>query len=376
MSQTSDFIQRVAERTGYRREFYKEKNMPSVPSNVVAMPFYGDLRSAFVLSSLLLRPYKELTGKYLILCSWPGLQGLFPYVDEYWCLDDESVAKTLASEANNFYNTSALATELTHRLMESVRIVTMRDLKELYDFGLTAKYFETFPDIRRYLPEIPSANKLSQNFLTEMSRKSGRKVFIYPTTRMWSWQKGKATNLTVPKLFWETLIEELLAADFVPVVYQNWFTYDMSTEFAQRCIYLVPRNVTDVLAAMRYVGLVLDVHSGISNLAIAARTPFLVVDERQRYMEHKGYEIDDLCCLSPKQYLWSFSTMLMAGEPSDWKNSIIDGIIVRLKEFAPTLAGQEWGSTNESYETVSYDTVRQRKARRLGVTFINSSKSK
>lgn len=376
MTQTNDFIQRIADRTGYKRESFVEKNMPSIPSNVVVMPFYGDLRSTFILSSLLLRPYKELEGKYLVLCSWPGFQGLFPYVDEYWCLDDESVTKGLALEANNFYNSSQIATELTHSLMESVNIFTARDLKEYYNLGFTSNYFETFSDIKRYLPEVPSASKLSQNFLNEMSRKSGPKVVVYPTTKMWSWQKNKAMNLSVPKLFWETLIEDLLEEGFVPVIYQNWFTYDMSKDFAQRCAYLVPRYVSDVLVAMRHVGLVLDVFSGISNLAIAARTPFLVVDERQRYMEYKSYEIDDLCCLSPKHYLWSFSTMLMTGSPSDWRSSLIDGIVVKLKEFQSNLKDQEWGSTNESYEIVSYDVVRQRKAKRLGVSFINSSKHK
>lgn len=376
MSQTSDFIQRVAERTGYRRDFFIEKNMPSTPSNVIAMPFYGDIRSTFVLSSLLLRQYKEKTGKYLILCSWPGFQGLFPYVDEYWCLDDETVTKSLALEANNFYNTSKISTELTQSLMESVNILTVRDFKEYYDSGFTKKYFEEFTDIKRYLPEVPSESKLSPSFLNEMSRRKGTKVFLYPTTKMWSWQKDKPMNLNVPKLFWETLIENLLEEGFVPVIYQNWFTYDMSKDFAQRCTYLVPKNITDVLAAMRHVGLVLDVHSGISNLAMAARTPFVVVDERQRYMETKGYEIDDLCCLSPKQYFWSFSTMLMAGEPKDWKNSLIEGITVKLKELSSKSESQEWGSTNGSYEIVSYDVVRQRKAKRLGVAFINSSKNK
>lgn len=376
MSQTGDFIQRVAERTGFKREFFKEKNMPSAPSNIVLMPFYGDYKSAFVLSSLILRTYKENLGKYFILCSWPGLQGLFPYVDEYWSLNEDSTAKTLSLETNNFYNASALYTDIGHNIMENANMVTVRDIKEYYDNGFTAKYFDHFKQIKRYLPEIPSSNKLSQSFLNEMSHKKGTKIFVYPTTKMWSSQRGKSMNLPVPKLFWETLINELLDNGFEPVIYQNWFTFDMSSTFAQKCTYLVPRNITDVLAAMRHVGLVLDVHSGISNLALAARTPCLVVNERQLYMDQKEYEIDDLCCVSPRQYIWSFSTMLMNGGPDEWKNCIIEGIVAKLKNFSPLLENQEWGSTNELYESVSYDIVRNRKAKRLGVTFINSCKNK
>jgi len=159
------------------------------------------------------------------------------------------------------------------------------------------------------------------------------------------------------------------------VVYQNWFTYDMSREFTDRCVYLVPRNVSDVLAAMRHVGLVLDIHSGISRLAIAARTPFVAVDERLRFIESGDYEVDDLCCEMPRKYIFSFSTMLMSGGPSEWKDSLLDNISVTLKSFNPTDGGN-WGATNETYQSVSYDKVRDRKAKRRGVTFISSSKHK
>jgi hypothetical protein len=373
MSQTSDFIKRVAERTGYRREFFMEKNMPSTPSNVVIMSFYGDIRSAAIMSSLLLRQFKEKSGKYLILCSWPGFQGLFPYVDEFWSLDDKTAINGLVSEAGNFNNTSRIYTELNHTLMESVNLLTVRDFKEYYDFGYTSKYFDEFKDVKRHFSEIVSETKLSANFLNELAKKKGIKVFIYPTTKMWCWQKNKSMNLPVPKLFWETLIEELINEGFSPIIYQNWFTYDMSKDFAQRCTYLVPTNITDVMAAMRSIGLVLDVFSGISTLSMVSRTPFVVVDERQRYIGNKGYEVDDLCCVSPKQHIWSFATMLMNGTPEEWKNSLIDAIIVKLKDFYPKLGNKNWGSTNESYETISYDIVRKRKMKRLGVYFINPS---
>jgi hypothetical protein len=384
MTQVNEFIKRAAIRSGFKREFFMEKNIPTSLSNIMIVPFYGDLRSTFNLSSFLLRQYKDNNkDQYIIMCSWPGFHDLFPYVDEYWTLDDESTAKTLALDANNLYNGSSLASEINRGLLEVSNILSSNDLKVWINEGFTKKYWDDFgvhveqkhKEINRYLPEVPSSSKLSSAFLNEMNRKQGRKIIVYPATKMATWHRGQMVYMPVLRSFWDALIEMLLSEGFMPVVYQNWFTYDMSMEFTDRCVYLVPRNVSDVLAAMRQVGLVLDVHSGISRLAIAARTPFIAVDERLRFIESSDYEVDDLCCEMPRKYIFSFSTMLMSGGPSEWKDSLLDNILVTLKSFNPT-DSDNWGVTNESYKPVSYDKVRDCKAKRRGTTFIGSSKRK
>lgn len=375
---TSDYIKRAATRAGYRREFFLEKNMPTHPSNVLAFPFYGDMRSTALLSSLLLKTYRDKhRDKYLILCSWPGMRALFPYVDEYWSIDDESVTKALALDANNLYNGANLATDLTRGLAEVVNVVTGRDFNKYYDNGFTTDYWNTFGKIHRFLPEVPSASLIAPDLKLQLERRSARRVVVYPATKMRSRQQGKTVYLPVHKEFWTALLERLLTEGYIPVVYQNWFTYDMSRDFADRCVYLTPRTAADGLAALRYVGCVLDVHTGISRLATTARCPFVAVTERQSYVEDRDYEIDDLCCDGlPRQYIFGFSTQLIVGGPEDWKTSILDSIVVRLGDFLPTLEKANLPSTNESYTEVQYERVRERKAKRLGVAFINSSKQK
>lgn len=377
MIDVADYVKRAASRSGFRREFFVEKNMPTQPSNVLAIPFYGDLRSTFVLSSLVLNQYVEQNAdKYIVLCSWPGLQGLFPYVDEYWTIEDDSVTKRLATEANNFYNTSSMATEITRNLSEALHVRTARDLKEFYDKGFTQKYWDSFKQIKRYLPEVPSASKMNTEFKTQMERTSGKKIVVYPATKMRSWQQGKTVILPISKEFWSALLERLISEGYIPVVYQNAFTYDMSRDFVDRCIYLVSKSISDVLAAFRYVGRVLDVHTGISRLAIAARCPYLAVTERQIYVDDKDYELDDLCAEGlPRQYIFSFSTQLMVGGPGEWNVSLLDNIVAKLGELS-ALSDVSLPSTNESNQVVSYDKVRHRKSRRMGVTFINSAKQK
>lgn len=369
----ADFIRRVAERGNFRREFFVERNMPTTISNILAIPWFGDISSTFLFSSLILKNYKEKhKDKYLILCSWPGFHGLFPYVDEYWCIEDDSVSKSLALEANNFYNTSSLAVNLTRDLMDTVNIQTAKDFQKYFRNGFTKDYWNEFGEIKRFLPEVPSETRLSPQFLAELDRHPGSKLVVFPSTKFRARYCGQSMTHSVPKAFWDVLISRLLEEGITPVVYQNWFTYDMSREFAEKCIYIVPRNVSEVLIAMRKIGLVLDIHSGISRLAIAARVPFLAADERLRFIEEHDYEIDDLCCLSDRQYVFSFSTIAMTGGPEEWKDSIIDNVMVKLRKFLQNQL--EVGPAKESYESISYSNVRVRKNKRLGMSFIRSSK--
>jgi hypothetical protein len=378
MSDTAEFLKRAAQRTGFTRQFYVEKNIPTDPSNIIAIPFFGDLRSLFILSSLILKNYKEANpGKYIILCSWPGIQAFFPYVDEVWAIEDESVIKNLAVKANNFYNDSNLATELTRSLVEVLNVFTSKDISKYYDKGFTKKYWEDFKEIKRFLPEVPSANLISGDFKNQMNSRIGPKIVVYPATRMRSWQQGVPTYLPIQKEFWTALLDQIIKDGFIPVVYQNWFTYDMSKDFVDRCMYLVPRNMSDLLAAFRQIGFVLDVHTEISRLALAARSPYLAVTERKIYIEEKDFEIDDLCGEGlPRQYIFSFSTQLMVGGPDEWEVSVLSNISARLKEFVPQIDSELLPSTTSSYQPVPYDCVRKRKSKRLGSAFIRTSRNK
>lgn len=373
MSDLISFIKRAAESTGFQRETFVEKNIPTHSSNILVFPFFGDIRSTFIMSSFLLKRYKEFRStKYLILCSWPGYQGLFPYVDEYWSIKDTSMINSLAFSANNFYNASNDYTMYKRHLIENFEnVLTYEDLKPFYNNGFTPKFWDTFKEIKRFLPDVPSVSRLSGDFKNELSRKQGNKVIIFPAQHLRSWQRGQTDYMRVPKEFWGKLIERLLAEGLIPVVYQNYLTYDMSPEFTDKCIYIVPKDISQVLAAMRAVGCVIDIHSGISRLAIAARCPFIAVDERVRYDSHKDYEIDDLCCSAiPRQYYFHFSTMLMTGTTQDWNTSLIDNLIIKINKFLPSLDRDQWMSTAESYEAVSYESVRKRHAKKYGIRFI------
>lgn len=378
-TQVGDFVARTAERLGMKRESFIEKNMPTLTSNIAVIPFFGDLRSSFILSTFLLKPLKEIWRKYVILVSWPGQQGLFPYVDEYWTFKDDSAVGLAAMGASGFANDSKLVTDITRMLIEHFsNVYRYADLKQYYDNGFQKKYLDEIGSPKRFLPEVPSATLLDQRFKDQIVKKPGRKVLIYPTKKIRSWQRGDVAGLDSTQEFWNYLVERLLADGITPLVYQNHLTYDMSREFVDRCLYMVPRNIVDVLAVMRYLGCVLDVFSGVSRLAIAARTPFVAVDERMRFVKHKEYEIDDLSCDNlPRQYMFSFGGLILSGHnQNDWKTSLVDAIMAKTNGFLDRLDLSNLPSTNESYEVIPYDRVRNMVSKRMGIHFIKTSKER
>lgn len=364
-------VKRAADKCGFSREYFVEDEIPTLPSNIIVFPFFGTLSSCSILSQFLLRRYKEMrTNKYLVLASWPGMKHLFPFVDEYWSPKDSASVQALASMANDFYNESDLVTEYNRSLNNYFEnVISYAEIKPYYDYGFTQEFWESFRNVKSYLPTVPSHTVLSNDFQIEMSKKQGRKVVVYPAKKMRSWQTGKCCQLSVSKDFWLTLVNRLISEGFIPVVYQNWFTYDLSPEFTDRCIWLATKDAGHVLSGLRSVGCLLDIHTGISRLANIARCSSLVVDERQRYVSHKEYELDDLSPLkTPRQYVFSFCTRLMTGGPSEWNLSLLDGIISRLEKWTPDL--NESIETREIYEEVSYDSVRKYKNMRLGSRFI------
>lgn len=139
--EVSNFLIKAAEKTGFVRDFFKEENIPTDSSRITVVPFFGDIRSLFVLSSLLLNRVRnqDRSSKYLIVCSWPGFGCLFPYVDEYWSIQDESVLSQLYSSAKKFKNDSAIASSyyrsLNQHFFEDV-IIPSEHFVGIYDNGI------------------------------------------------------------------------------------------------------------------------------------------------------------------------------------------------------------------------------------------------
>lgn len=377
MNSVADFLKRSAERNGFFRDRFDERNLPEDFSQICIMPFFGDYRSCVVMSTLLLHRYRqEFKGtKYFILASWPGLQGLFPYVDEYWSITDNAHLKQFYEKSVELINKSDLSTIYTRNLNEFFRdVITVDEFSLLYNQGLTKRFFERFVDTKRFLPFVPSSTILGKDFNRDLSTKAGYKIFLHPSLFYKKWINGRSLNFPVAKEFWVELCNYLLEKGFYPVVWLNGLSHDISPDLAGKCIFIKETDVIRALAAMRATGCVLDVFSDISRFAILARTPFVSLDERCRYKNLKEYEIDDLCGSNFSNYIFTFST-LINGYSKSWSRDIFPTIVQRLEQILPNLNRENWPNTGESIELVNYkDKVRKLTLKKIGTHFIKVNK--
>lgn len=371
----SSILKRAADKGGFVRTKYIEKNVPISTSDITVITYFGDLRSIFILSSLLLKRYREeMKGsKYFIICTWPGFEGLFPYVDEYWTIKDVGIVSKFYSSANCFKNDSQYTTLFQRSLnLFFEEAVDASVLLPYYNNGITQAFWDRFKHVKVTLPSVPSAAILGPKFNKDLVKKAGYKIFYYPALQVQNWSAGRLRLIKSMKEFWVVLAERLLKEGFIPVVYRGYQTHDISKELTDRCIYFEEQDVSKILGMMRSVDCTLDVFSSISRLAIAARAPFVYFDERSRHLALKEYEIDGLCCSNdlPREYIWGFPTLIENGNLPLWEGNLFANIIIKLNKLLPDMDRNKWPIPSEGTNIIPYDSVRQRKVSRFGTRFI------
>jgi hypothetical protein len=371
MDNVVSILKRAANKSGFERTRFKDSDVPESMTSISILPFFGDTRSMAILSSLLLHRYKE-DKKYFILCSWPGFEGLFPYVDEYWSIKDNLVER-MSSFSNGMTNSSRTAIALERSLNYFFEdVVNASELFEYYNNGITEKFFDSFGDVVCFKPVLNSLTVLGRQFVKEFSKREGNKVFLFPTKLVYGWEKNKAQRYNVGIEFWTALVEFLLKEGYMPVILQNQVTtYDLSTRFAEKCLYVTDRNIINIMSVMHSCGCVLDIFNGISSLSLLARTPYVCCDERKRFNGTKEFEINCLCGKKiPREYIFSFANLITIGYDDVWKNSLFNNIKKKLNDIFSDVDVEKLPSTSESYDIVSYDEVKKAKAKKMGVRFL------
>lgn len=362
MSNVVDFLNRAVTKLHITRERFIDDKVPTSFNSIKILPFFGDVKAEFVLSTLL--AYRVFSNDYLILLSWPGHNGLYDYVDEYWTISDLNTLTDLHRYAHNFNNTKA---EMYDKMLMKYfdNVVDIKDIfSTYYHNGFTSKFLEQFTDIQYMLPSIPSANMAWGNNKSQQKKK----VLICPSKYVYRYQNNVEVKIMMDELFWIKLTKHLLEKDIHPIIMQNYGTYDLSTEFGSDAFYLTDGNIMAILAVMRASNCVLDVFNGISRYALIARAPYFVCDERQRYFGTRDYILDDLCGVDiPKEFMYSFATV----SNNSSYNLLSEAIVNRVCDFLDTVDYNDLPSTTQFQKQLSYDNVRKKEVRRIGARFIS-----
>ena len=368
-------LKRAADKGGFIRVRYAEKSVPLSIGDVSVITCFGDMRSIFITSSILLKRYREeMKGsKYVILVSWPGFECLFPYVDEYWTIGEENVLKFYGS-ASGLKNKSPSLVVYQRNLNQFFEdVVDISFMETYYDNGILQAFWDRFKHVKVTLPSVPSVAILGEKVNREFGKRQGYKIFLYPSIYVQTWRQGCSQLINSHRDFWTGFAKRLCDEGFIPVVYRGILTHDLSKELGDKVIYFDDKSWYKVLGAMRATDCTLDIFSGVSRLAIAARTPFIACDERMRYNSTKEYEIDGLCCPDtlPREYLYKFSSMLEdVNNLGLWESGIYDNIIEKLRCLLPDIDRNKLPPSSEGTNIVPYAKVRQRKIRKYGTKFI------
>ena len=377
MQNTAQIIARAADKCGFNRVRFSEKNIPTSTSNVVVLLYLGDLRSTLVLSSFLLKRFKEEehASKYFILCSWPGNQGLFPYVDEYWEIQDERHMRTIYNSSKGLNNTSEVMSgykRMLNGFFENVLDSSVFD--SYYQFGLKQNFFDQYKHIKKFFPSIPSSMILGMDFNRRINS-PGPKLVIYPAVYVQELRNGKYDYMMTSIEFWENLAQRLIDNGITPVVYTNFYTYDLSPKFVDKCIYLHDKDMLNVMAGMRASTCVLDLFTGISKMAIVARCPYILCQERSTIDYTKEYELDILLGNGiPRENYYIFPSICSEINKDYWNSGLFDGIIVKLESLIKGVDRSLLPAANEVEEIIEYAPAKREKNKKFGTHFIKVPK--
>lgn len=358
MNKTAEFLKRESDKLGYSREYFLEKNVPDNPSDIIVVAFYGELRSLFWFSSVIFNKLvEENVGKYIILCSWPGMKGLFPNVNEYWSIKDQSQVQKIGNTAGFFNNTSDFVISEYRNLIYRFEHVYKTD-----DFNVPE-----LTHLKLHLPQIPSVAKVNQYIRNQLQRNS---IVIFPNKNAYVWENKELKPIALSKNFWDKVVHKLLGLGYKPVIWQNVLSHDLSPEFAEKCTYLNNMAIEDVMSVMHEVGLVLDMFSGVSKIALQSRTSFISVDERERYIDQQDALVEDNWMHQlQKLYVFSFAKLSTSGNLEDWCNSFLDAALVKLEYFKTNLDKRVDCVLNQMCDSI--DCIPKKKEyKKMGLHFI------
>ncbi len=327
--EVSHFLQRAADKLGYNREFFAEKDIPKDTSDIRVLVCLWDVRSLSIFSSLIFNQLRKIENKYIIMVGWPGFKALFPNVNEFWSLKSLSEYRALALGASDGSNRSDALLPLVRGLNYYFEDVQEEAVLDYFDNGLTERYFREFKNIHKFLPNIQSLNS---QFQSQINNKK-KCVILFPSIKINLWRARVLEKIDISKDFWLYLCKRLLKEGYTPFLYQNQFTYDLSPELTDQCLYMGAEKLEQILAIFNQVGLSIDIFSGISKFALIARCAAIVVDQHLRYVDQKDYQFDSLMQTNQVKNIYSFPLTASQGDEESWRVGFVDNLLNNLKEI-------------------------------------------
>ena len=372
----SDFLKITSKKLNFQREKYLEKNIPNNYDQITVLFNLGDLRNTLSLSSMILPRYRKETKslRYFIVFSYPGFSSLFPYADEYWSFDQDNFLK-IYNGSCGLDNTNNLKTIYLRHLNENFReVIKAESFNDIYEHFFLKRYWEKNKNIRIILPQIINSLASNDVFIDKYSKINlEKKVFIFPNKTMQIIRKGKLIYEEIKSEFWINLIKKLLENNISVFCLKHPLTHDISAEFieSKNALFFNETDINQIMSIMRMSGCVFDFFSGVSRLAMVARTPYILADERIRYFNYKEYEFEDVVGESLQgERFFIFADLMNAN--NDLYNNIASNIISKIDKINKNNKGI---LSSEFIDKLSnYQNVRYYQSKKMGINFLKFPK--
>ena len=373
----SDFLKITSNKLNFIREKYVENNIPTNFDKICVFFNLGDLRNTLAISSMLLPRFRKETKslRYFIVFGYAGLSSLYPYADEYWSFNPDSFAKVYNS-SSNYDNSSELKNIYLRHLNENFREVIKSDIfSETYNNFFLNKFWEKNKSIRIVLPQVMNSLVNDDAITIRFNElKNKRKLFIFPNKTMQIIRKGNLIHQEIKQEFWVNLAERLLQNNVDLICVKHYLTHDISSNFTENknILFFNEKDVNKIMSLMRMSGITLDFFSGISRLSNIARVPFILVDERMRYFNHREYEFEDVIgseALSNERF-FIFADLINVN--NDLYNNIAGNIISKIDKILNINNGVLYSEYTDKLS--SYQNVRHYQSKKMGLNFLKFPK--
>ena len=373
----SDFLKITSNKLNFVREKYVEKNIPNNFDQICIFFNIGDLRSTISLSSMLLPRFRKETKslRYFIVFGYPGFSALYPYADEYWSFDPDNFAKVYNSSSNHDNNSEFKNIYLRH-LNENFREVIKADIfLEVYNNFFLNKFWEKNKNIRIILPQVINNLANDDAVTTRFNElKNKRRLFIFPNKTMQIIRKGNLVHQEIKQEFWVKLAERLLQNNIDLICVKHYLTHDISSSFTDNnnILFFNEKDINKIMSLMRMAGITLDFFSGISRMSNIARVPFILVDERIRYFNHREYEFEDVIGneVLDNERFFIFADLININ--NDLYNNIAGNIISKIDKILNINNGVLYSEYSDKLS--SYQNVRYHQSKKMGLKFLKFPK--
>jgi hypothetical protein len=371
MRDVKEYLKDFTRKYSIKREYFEESKIPENFDQLSIFINYSDIRSTCALSSIVLPKYRleNKSSRYFVVIGLPEQKVLYPYVDEYWSFQGDELNKEIFFDSEGIQNNNKKVIEIKRLMNEHFRDVSSsNDFSSTYNNYLTSNYWKNYKSVRVVLPRIYNMLDYSKSPLAKLYSMTQKKMFIFPSQYAYLNSEDKNKKRKIPKEFYKYIIENLNTQGYGVVCYQNSYSYDMSLILEENENLMIYNNndFLTMMSMMKRTGFVVDFFSGISRLAAIAQCPFLLLDERKRYVNWREYEFEDVVC--PKIPIFrNFYIVDKFFDDTDLLVYLANNIINCVNQIDFTKLNHETGTVDR---TDDYSSVRARVQQKMGFSFL------